>query len=64
MTTYKQAKQQLKDAQVRLKNLFNTDKPAIRQGLNDYTDYLIREYRLNTFDQNRLVNYCCHLHLK
>jgi len=45
-----------------LKAANSSDKTLIRTALNDYTDYLIKEYKLSTFDQNRLVNYCCHLH--
>ncbi len=64
MTRYMRIKSMLTEEAANLKAANSSDKTLIRTALNDYTDFLIKEYQLSTFDQNRLVNYCCHLHPK
>jgi len=64
MTRYMIIKSMLKEEADNLKAINSTDKTLIRTALNDYTDYLIKEYQLSTFDRNRLSTYCCHLHPK
>jgi len=63
MTTYKQAKQQLRRASAEAKASFGSDEPAIRQCINDYADHLIRENEwTSTRHETRLSNYAYTLH--
>lgn len=64
MTRYMRIKSMLTEEAANLKAANYSDKTLIRTALNDYTDYLIKEYQLSTFNQNRLANYCSHLHPK
>lgn len=64
MTRYMRIKSMLTEEAANLKAANSSDKTLIRTALNDYTDFLIKEYQLSTFDQNRLANYCSHLHPK
>jgi hypothetical protein len=62
MTTYQQAKQQLKEIAHRARAIHKHDKPAQRQDINDSADYLGRELRLSEARKNQLANYACKLH--
>lgn len=61
---YQQAKEELKERASDAKSQFKTDKPAIRQTINDFTDLLCRSYQLTEYQRNLLANYACKLHPK
>lgn len=64
MTKYKQAKEELKQYSDYLHKEYADDKPAIRQGINDYADAISRHVNLSDSERNRLSDYCCKLHPK
>jgi uncharacterized protein YpuA (DUF1002 family) len=64
ISNYQQAKNALKNVANRLKENHPTDKPMIRQGINDFTNYLFRDYNLTEHQRNLLSNYACKLHPK
>lgn len=61
-TSYKFAKEQLKEISIDAKKRFNNDKPAIRQVINDNAYFLANEYDLNEYKTNLLQNYAGSLH--
>lgn len=61
-TNYKQAKKALKSASKQYKEFFKTDKPAIRQSINDFCDCLYKNLDLSEYQRNLLINYSCTLH--
>lgn len=64
ISKYQQAKQTLKDIAIEAKEIYTTDKPMIRQYINDFTDYLCRSFSLTDYQRNLLSNYACKLHPK
>lgn len=64
MTTYKNAKQQLKSISQDAKKEYKNDKPAIRQIINDYADHLCKDLNLSEYQRELLSNYACKLHPK
>ncbi len=64
MTKYLITKKLLLEDSLVLKSEFADDLPAIRQGINDYADFLMKEYELSVQEQNMLANYSCKLHPK
>lgn len=67
MTKYQQAKQQLKELSNKAKEQFGTDKPAIRQCINDNCDAICKDNLYNgltEYQQSLLHNYACKLHPK
>lgn len=64
ISKYQQAKISLKNVSIRLKENYSTDKPLIRQGINDFANYLFRDYNLSDYQRNLLSNYACSLHPK
>ena len=63
-TIYQKAKIELKAVAQEAKKQYANDKPAIRQIINDYTDYLCKDLRLSDYQKNLLENYSCTLHPK
>jgi hypothetical protein len=61
-TKYQQVKSSLKYCAIKTKERNSTDKPMIRQVINDYVDYLSKEYNLSEYQRNLLSNYACKLH--
>jgi hypothetical protein len=61
-TSYKFAKDHLKEISIYAKKHFVNDKPAIRQTINDSTHNICNEYDLSNKKQNMLHNYACTLH--
>lgn len=53
MTPYQQAKE-----------LYKTDKPAIRQEINEHVYFLAWNLNLSEHEKNLLSNYACKLHPK
>ena len=64
MTNYQTAKTMLKERAEYSKSQFPTDKPAIRQSINDYADSICRDYNLSEYHRDLLSNYACKLHPK
>ena len=64
MTHYQNAKSSLKDVSQDAKAQYRNDKPAIRQTINDYVDYLCKDLNLSEYKRNLLSNYACKLHPK
>lgn len=62
MTQYQTAKQALKGAAHYAKRRHQTDKPAIRQVINDTADFLCKDYNLSEYQRDLLSNYACKLH--
>jgi hypothetical protein len=63
-SNYQQAKQMLRSHAEYVKVQFGTDKPAIRQSINDYTDAICRDFNLTEYQRDLLSNYACKLHPK
>lgn len=64
MTSYQNAKSNLKAVSQDAKAQHRNDKPAIRQTINDYVDYLCKDLNLSEYQRNLLSNYACKLHPK
>ena len=64
MTNYQNAKSKLRANAEYSKVQFRGDKPAIRQAINDYCDFISRDYSLSEYQRNLLANYACKLHPK
>ncbi len=65
MTDYQQAKQQLSGYAKQAKIEWKGDNPAIREGINNCLDLIIRHYRwTGTRYESLLSNYACKLHPK
>lgn len=62
MTQLQIAKNTLKSIALDAKSQFRTDKPAIRQIINDSADSIYRDMNLSERDRNSLANYACKLH--
>jgi len=64
VTDYQTAKIHLKEAARMALNYYTTDKPAIRQTINDTSDMLCKYLQLSEYQRNLLANYACTLHHK
>tara|TARA_R110000822_G_scaffold107427_6_gene236112 strand:+ start:603 stop:800 length:198 start_codon:yes stop_codon:yes gene_type:complete len=64
MTNYQKAKNNLKETSLMAKNQFPTDKPMIRQIINDSTHNICSLYDLSEQRQSLLHDYACTLHPK
>ena len=64
MTNYQIAKSNLKAISQDAKIQYRNDKPAVRQAINDYVDYLCKNMNLSEHKRNLLSNYACTLHPK
>lgn len=64
MTNYQFAKQQLKAIKISFKHLYKSDKPRVRQILNNSCYEIIRDLGLSEYKGRLLDNYCCKLHPK
>lgn len=64
MTNYQTAKRSLKTVSIEAKQAYKSDKPMIRQTINDYSDYLCKSLQLSEYQRNLLSNYACTLHPK
>jgi len=64
VSNYKVAKSMLRAHAEYISVQFRSDKPAIRQGINDYTHEVCKEFNLSNYHQNLLHNYACTLHPK
>lgn len=64
MTNYQIAKSCIKYASIEAKKDTPTDRPKIRIIINNYVDYLSKEYKLSEYQRNLLSNYACKLHPK
>jgi hypothetical protein len=64
MTNYQTAKSMLRSHAEYVKVQFRSDKPAIRQSINDYTDSVCKDFNLPEHQRNLLSNYACKLHPK
>ena len=62
MTDYQEAKEKTRCHAEWVKVHHRTDKPLIRQSINDYADSISREYDLSEYQKNLLSNYVCKLH--
>lgn len=63
-TNYQQAKNELKEAARQAKNYYTSDKPAIRQIINDTADSICKSMNLSEYQRDLLSNYACTLHPK
>ena len=63
-SNYQYAKKDLKLISKWAKSKFPTDKPAIRQIINDNTCALCIDYDLSKYQKSLLHNYACTLHPK
>jgi hypothetical protein len=64
MTNYQIAKNILKIVSLDAKKEFRTDKPMVRQIINDTADSISRDLKLTEYQRNSLSNYACKLHPK
>lgn len=64
MTTYKIAKENLKETAREVKRAFKNDNPLIRMVINDEADSLSKDLNLSEYQRNLLSNYACKLHPK
>lgn len=64
ISNYQIAKSTLKSVSLDAKAQYSTDKPMIRQTINDYLDYLCKDFNLSEYQRNLLSNYACTLHPK
>lgn len=64
ISSYQQAKRNLKDVSDMAKSQFSTDKPMIRQIINDSVHLNASNYNLSEYHVNLLSNYACKLHPK
>lgn len=62
MTTYKTAKESLKEIAKEVKQSYKNDKPLIRMVINDEIDNLSKDLNLTEYQRNLLSNYACKLH--
>jgi hypothetical protein len=63
-TKYQEAKNMLRSHAEYVKVQFRSDKPAIRQSINDYTDSICKDFNLTNYQRDLLSNYACKLHPK
>jgi len=63
-TIYKTAKMNLKEVAIDAKKRFKTDKPMIRQIINDTADSICKNMQLSEYQRDLLSNYACTLHPK
>ena len=61
-SNYQKAKNSLKTTSKMAKSQFKTDKPMIRQIINDSVHFLSIEYDLTEPKRDLLANYACTLH--
>ena len=61
-TIYQHAKNELKEVANDAKKQYPTDKPAIRETINDHLDFICKSYNLSEYHRNLLANYACSLH--
>lgn len=66
MTNYQIAKDQLKCHAKQIKQFFKSDKPAVRQSINDYADALCKDSSLALSDHKKslLHDFAASLHPK
>jgi hypothetical protein len=64
MTNYQRAKDMLRAHSEWAKAQFRSDKPAIRQVINDYADAICKDMNLSEYKRDLLSNYACKLHPK
>lgn len=62
MTNYQHAKMALKTSADIAKEQYKTDKPAIRQVINDEVHFLSQDFKLNKHQRDLLAKYACALH--
>ena len=62
MTDYQQVKEKTRCFAEWIKVRHPTDKPLIRQAINDYADSISKEYNLSEYQRDLLSNYVCKLH--
>lgn len=63
-TEYQCAKVALKWAADRAKDIYGSDKPAIRMVINDACDSICKDGQLSDHKRDLLANYACKLHPK
>ena len=63
-TKYQEAKNTLKNVAAYVKKQHPTDKPMIRQSINDAVDFLCKENNFSDTQRNLLSSYSCKLHPK
>ena len=61
-TNYQLAKSELKEISVEAKKNFPTDKPMVRQIINDSINYIASDNNLSETQRDLLCNYACKLH--
>ena len=64
VSNYQNAKHLLTEYSKTYKKNWPTDKPRIREYINNYVDYLSKDYKLSEYERNLLSNYACKLHPK
>lgn len=64
MTNYQIAKATLKSVSLDAKAEFRSDKPAVRQIINDTVDGICKDLQLSDYHRDLLANYACKLHPK
>lgn len=62
MTNYQLAKKELKEIAKQAKMEHPTDKPMVRQIINDNCYFLSKQYNLTDYQFNLLDYYACDLH--
>ena len=63
-STYLEVKDKLRSHAEYVKVYYRGDKPAIIQSINDYTDFISRDYNLPEWQKDLLHNYAVVLHPK
>lgn len=61
-SNYQQVKNALKNVAKEAKQKHPTDKPLIRMTINNYVNYLAREYNITEYQVKLLSSYSCSLH--
>lgn len=61
-TVYQECKSRLRSHAEYVKVQLRSDKPAIRQAINDYADMIGRDFDLNEHQKNLLAIYAGKLH--
>jgi len=62
ISKYQQVKILLKIGAKQFKERYTTDKPMIRQLINDEVDYYSKSFDFSEYQRNLLSNYACSLH--
>jgi PIN domain nuclease of toxin-antitoxin system len=62
MTQYQEAKDYLRVIAQQAKKKHPTDRPMVRQIINDTADFLCKDYQFSEYNRNLLAKFACKLH--